>query len=97
MRLTVEQVMQDNKLFANCNALAELNFCGWDIPHRKSITNDEIHFYAWLCRSAVALLKEQKEQILNVVWDILHDGVSTDTVAEQDWVYEQIRHRVDKT
>jgi len=65
MRLTVEQVMQDNKLFANCNALAELNFCGWDIPHRKSITNDEIHFYAWLCRSAVALLKEQEEEIGN--------------------------------
>jgi len=63
MRLTVEQVVQDNKRFANCNALAELNFCGWDIPHRKSITNDEIHFYAWLCRSAVALLKEQQERI----------------------------------
>lgn len=60
MRLTDEQVMQDNKRFANCNALAELKYCGWDIPHRKSITNDEIHFYAWLCRSAVALLKEQE-------------------------------------
>lgn len=60
MRLTDEQVMQDNKRFANCNALSELKYCGWDIPHRKSITNDEIHFYAWLCRSAVALLKEQE-------------------------------------
>ena len=60
MRLTDEQVMQDNKRFANCNALAELKYCGWNIPHRKSITNDEIHFYAWLCRSAVALLKEQE-------------------------------------
>ena len=60
MRLTDEQVMQDNKRFANCNALAELKYCGWDIPHRKSITNDEIHFYAWLCRSAVDLLKEQE-------------------------------------
>ena len=59
MRLTDEQVMQDNKRFANCNALAELKYCGWDIPHRKSITNDEIHFYAWLCRSAVDLLKER--------------------------------------
>lgn len=61
MRLTDEQVMQDNKRFANRNALAELKYCGWNIPHRKSITNDEIHFYAWLCRSAVALLKEQEE------------------------------------
>ena len=60
MRLTDEQVMQDNKRFAYCNELAELKYCGWDIPHRKSITNDEIHFYAWLCRSAVAMLKEQE-------------------------------------
>ena len=62
MRLTDEQVMQDNKRFANwnCNVLAELKYCGLDIPHRKSITNDEIHFHAWLCRSAVALLKEQE-------------------------------------
>ena len=61
MRLTDEQVMQDNKRFANYNALTELKYCGWDMPHRKSITNDNIHFYAWLCRSAVALLKEQPE------------------------------------
>ena len=62
MRLTDEQVMQDNKHFANCNVLAELKYCGWDIPHRRSITNDEIHFYAWLCRSAVAMLKEQEHK-----------------------------------
>ena len=63
MRLTEEQALQDDKRFANCNALAELKYCGWDIPHRKSITNDEIRFYAWLCRSAVALLKEQEAMI----------------------------------
>lgn len=60
MRLTEEQVLQDNMRFANCNALTELKYCGWDIPHRKSITNDEIRFYAWLCRSAVSMLKEQE-------------------------------------
>ena len=48
---------------------------------------------------ALELLKEQdeqKKQILKAVWDVLHEGVSTDTVADQDWVYEQIRNRVDK-
>lgn len=76
MRLTDEQVMQDNKRFANSNALAELKYCGWDIPHRKSITNDEIHFYAWLCRSAIALLKEQQERIetLESLRRIEHEG-----------------------
>ena len=52
-----------------------------------------------LLRDALALLKEQEEQkkqILKAVWDVLHEGVSTDTVADQDWVYEQIRNRVDK-
>ena len=60
MRLTEEQALQDDKYFASCNMLAELKYCGWDIPHRKSITNETIRFYAWLCRSAVALLKEQE-------------------------------------
>lgn len=60
MRLTAEQVLQDNNRFANCNALAELKYCGWEIPQRRAITNDEIRFYAWLCRSAYTLLKEQE-------------------------------------
>jgi len=42
-------------------------------------------------------LKEQKNQILKAVWDVLHEGVSTDTVADQDWVYERIRHRIEDT
>ena len=52
-----------------------------------------------IAKNAIELLKEQdeqKKQILKAVWDVLHEGVSTDTVADQDWVYEQIRNRVDK-
>ena len=60
MRLTNEQVMQDNKIFAHHNVLTELKYCGWEIPHRKSISNADIRFYAWLCRSAADLLKEQE-------------------------------------
>ena len=50
----------------------------------------------WL-DDAIALLKEQESEekrILKIVWDILHSGVSTDTEADQDWVYEQIRNQV---
>ena len=64
MRLTDEQVMQDNKIFAHHNVLTELKYCGWEIPNRKSISNADIHFYAWLCRSAVALLKEQEPRVM---------------------------------
>ena len=50
--------------------------------------------------NAIKLLNEQNEKegrIWKAVWDVLHEGVSTDTVADQDWVYEQIRNRVEKT
>ena len=79
MRLTDEQVMQDNKRFANLKVLAELKYCGWDIPHRKSITNDEIHFYAWLCRSAVALLKEQEAKWIEYPECLAYDGAYSDS------------------
>ena len=41
--------------------------------------------------------KDGHDEVLKAVWDVLHEGVSTDTIADQDWVYEQIRNRVDKS
>ena len=44
------------------------------------------------------LLKEQedeKKRIMKVIWDTLHEGLSIDTVADQDWVFERIRHRIE--
>ena len=38
--------------------------------------------------------ESDEKRILKIVWDILHNGVSTDTKADQDWVYEQIRNQV---
>lgn len=46
----------------------------------------------------IILLKEQdseKKRIMKVIWDALHEGFSIDTIADQDWVYEQIRHRIE--
>ena len=51
-----------------------------------------------LMTDALALLKEQdseKERIMKVIWDALHEGFSIDTIVDQDWVYEQIRHRIE--
>lgn len=59
MRLTDEMIQEDDKRFKRQNLLAEFNYCGKEVPKRKSITNDDIRFYAWLCRSAYALLKVQ--------------------------------------
>ncbi len=49
---------------------------------------------------ALELLKEQeaeKKRILKIIWDTLHEGLSIDTVPDQDWVYERIRNRIEGT
>ena len=60
MRLTDEMIQEDDKRFKRQDLLAEFNYYGKEVPKRKSITNDDIRFYAWLCRSAYSLLKEQE-------------------------------------
>ena len=52
-----------------------------------------------LCK-VLAMLKEQedeKQRIMKVIWDTLHEGLSIDTIPDQDWVSEQIRHRIEDT
>ena len=63
MRLTDEMIQEDDKRFKRQDLLDDFNYCGKEVPNRKSITNDNIRFYAWLCRSAYTLLKEQEETI----------------------------------
>ena len=66
---------------------------------RLAIVLDEIMpNCAELVRDALELLKEQKaehDRTMKVIWDTLHEGLSIDTVADQDWVYEQIRHKIE--
>jgi len=65
MRLTDEMIKEDDKRFVRQDMLNEFKYCGKEVPLRKSITNDDIRFYAWLCRSAYALLKEQEAVVPN--------------------------------
>ena len=70
------------------------DWCKENCPYNTDCSCDGV------CNFVLSLLKEkdeQKKQILKAVWDVLHEGVSTDTVADQDWVYEQIQNRVDKS
>lgn len=59
MRITEEMIAEDEKRWNDRNIVAELGYCGKNICHRKSITNDDIRFYAYIMRKAHALLKEQ--------------------------------------
>lgn len=55
--------------------------------------------FATLCE-ALELLKDQKavhDRTMRIIWDTLHEGLSIDTVPDQDWVYERIRHRIEDT
>ena len=38
----------------------------------------------------------EEERILKIVWDVLHEGYSIDTVQDQNYVYEQIRKRIEE-
>lgn len=63
-------------------------------------TDDETDCSMELTRDALELLKEQdseKKRILKIVWDTLHEGLSIDTISDQDWVYERIRNRIEGT
>ena len=59
MRLSDEIVVLDDERYKDRNVLAELKYCGREIKHRKKVTNDDLRFMAWLCRSAADLLKLQ--------------------------------------
>ena len=78
MRLTDEMIREDDKRFKRQDLLAEFNYCGKEVPKRKSITNDDIRFYAWLCRSAYARLKEQEWHMLTEDDDGIIHGLPGD-------------------
>ena len=66
MIITEEMIAEDEKRWHDRNIVAELGYCGKNICHRKSITNDDIRFYAYIMRKAHALLKEQEAKILDL-------------------------------
>ena len=63
MHLTVEMARKDDITFAYRDVMKELKCCGFDVPHRTEITNEDIRFFAWLCRSAVALIEKKDAEI----------------------------------
>lgn len=83
--------------FRNCITEPKCKDCPWEtceeFHQTKKIPLD-------LCLDILKLLKEhdnEKKRIMKVIWDVLHEGLSIDTVADQDWVYEQIRHKIEDT
>lgn len=48
----------DDEVWRNRDVKAELAYCGTFIRHRKSITNMDLRFYAWLFRAALRMIEE---------------------------------------
>ena len=69
-----------------------------ECPYDTKISVQECR--AELSADALELLKDQKavhDRTMRIIWDTLHEGLNIDTVPDQDWVYEQIRHRIEDT
>lgn len=68
-------------------------FFGYGLPS----TAEMFDSYYGTLNDAIALLKEQKNEkkrIMKVIWDTLHETHSLDTVADQDWLYTLLEHRM---
>lgn len=59
--ITPESQRIDDAIYKDRNLKAELEYCGTFIRHRKSITNQDLRFYAWLFRAALKRIKELEE------------------------------------
>ena len=66
MMLTEEMIAEDEKRWNDRNIVAELGYCGKNVRHRKSITNDDIRFYAYIMRKAYAMLETKEASWINV-------------------------------
>ena len=62
MRLTADMVAKDDATFSYRNVLHELGYCGYDIPKRTEVTNENLRFFAWLFRSAFAVIRKKDEE-----------------------------------
>ena len=52
MQLTEQQIQEDDERYSNRDILRELRYCGNEVKQRKNITEQDIRYYAWLCRAA---------------------------------------------
>ena len=77
----------DDKVFKSRNVKAELAYCGIHIRHRKSITNMDLRFYAWLFRAALRRIEELEGE----------DGKGKEEKAEDQNLFQGRENRCDSS
>lgn len=60
MRLTEEQLIEDDERWHARNVIHELEYCSRYIRDRRDITNLDLHFYMWLFRNALKMITAPK-------------------------------------
>lgn len=66
----------DDKVWRNRNVKAELAYCGTYMKHRKSITNLDLRFYAWLFRAALRMIEELEPKTATITVGKSKGGVT---------------------
>lgn len=66
MNITPEMMVEDEKRWHARDVITELSYCGNYMRDRKSMTNIDIRFYAYLMRKAHDMLKTREPRVMSL-------------------------------
>ena len=72
----------DDKVWRNRNVKAELAYCGTYMKHRKSITNLDLRFYAWLFRAALRRIEELENEQRTIMYEQEYEEIKVGDECE---------------
>lgn len=57
MYLNDEQITHDDERWGRLNIIDELKYSGWNFKDYRCVTNDDLYYFAWLCRAALKMIE----------------------------------------
>lgn len=62
MYLNDKQISHDNERWGRLNVIDELKYSGWNIKDYHCVSNDDLHYLAWLCRAALKIIESEGKE-----------------------------------
>ena len=62
MYLTDEQITHDDDRWYRLKIIDELKYSGWNVEDCHRVTNDDLHYLAWLCRAALKIIENKENR-----------------------------------
>lgn len=92
MRLTEQQMKEDDERWADRDIITELQFCGRDVRPYNQTTKMDVRFNAWLCRKALKLMKDIARIRLNGSgkWEFIGDNMFMCTSCGATYTVRQL-------